>query len=398
MPGREVELYLISNWTWDAKDVLGAWVSGNTDRIRVDEFMAEHLDSPVGKIRTQWQQKLNASDNEFRAFINRLHFRLGYSASVLSGELVAERMKRLNLKTDPATLKAVAGIVRGWIINNQREITLDTLEAELQRHNWYLPKEQERCVTIHMETIVRTKPPHTETDHPIDWVDDFVDKNPEEKGHQLYNPDNWNAKLLPYLRKVKEQVALETTCLLVRASGRSRNSAWFALGYTFSGVAGYTIEMDIPRQNWRTDARENKDFSLVVTSNGDAFNGETLSGTGDTIALGISATNTSLDEDVRRYLNRQNENVAALLLLRADPDILRDAGDAVALARQVKRYGSAFAKYRDANRMLLFYNGLASGACFIGHQLNKICRREVQIMEHQSQEDTLYAPSFLLTM
>lgn len=263
-PGREVELYLISNWVWADKDPLGAWVSGDTDRIRVDEFMDEKPDSPVRKIRTQWQQKLKASDKEFHEFIKSLHFRLGYSASVLSGELVTERMKRLNLKTDPATLKTVAGIVRDWIKSGQREITLNILETELQRHNCYLPKEQERCVTIHMETIARIKPPHTETDHHIDWVDEFVDKNPQEKGHQLHNPENWNAKLLPHLRKVKEQVALETTCLLVRASGRSRLSAWFAFGYTFSGVAGYTIELDIPQQNWRTDARENEDFLLSL--------------------------------------------------------------------------------------------------------------------------------------
>jgi hypothetical protein len=395
-PGRVVELYLISNWAWAGKDVLGAWVSGNTDRIKANEFMAEKLDSPVGKVRTEWQQKLNASDKEFDEFINSLHFRLGYSASVLSDDLVTERMKRLNMRTDPAILKVVVGIVRAWIISNQREITPNILEAELQRYNCYLPVEEERCIVIHMETIVKIKP-NREPDHLLDWVDEFVDKNEKEKGHQLHNPDNWNAKLLPHLRQLKEQVALETTCMLIRVGGRSRISAWFAFGYTFSGVAGYTIEIDIPRQNWRTDADENKDFALVVTSNGDGFNGEILSGTGDTIALGI-CFDTSLDEDVRRYLKQQNENVAALLLLRAEPDILRDAGDAVALARKVKRYASIFTKYWDANRILLFYNGPASGACFIGHKLNKICRREVQIMEHQPHGDALYAPSFLFTM
>jgi hypothetical protein len=394
-PGRAVELYLISNWIWASDDPLGKWVSGNTDRIKADKFMAAKLHSKVGKVRTEWQQKLNASDKEFYDFISSLHFRLGYSASVLSGELVAERMKRLKMKTDPAALKIAVGIVRDWIKNEQHEITLDILETELQRHNCYIPKEEEHCVTIHMQTIVRIKP-DGEPDYSLDWVDEFGDKNEQEKGHQLHNPENWNAKLLPHLRKVKEHIALQTTCLLIRASGRSRHSAWFALGYIFSEVAGYTIETNLPRQNWRTDVDENQDFALVVTSNGDGFNGEMLSGTGDTIALAISVEKP-LDEDVRRYLKRQNENVAALLFLRTEPDIFRNAGDAVSLAKKVKRYGNAFGKHWGANRMLLFYNGPAAGACFIGYKLNKICGREVQIMEHQPGPD-LYAPSFLLTM
>jgi hypothetical protein len=42
--------------------------------------------------------------------------------------------------------------------------------------------------------------------------------------------------------------------------------------------------------------------------------------------------------------------------------------------------------------VLLYYFGPLSGACFIGHQLNAVCR-EIQLMEDQQPG---YVPSFLL--
>lgn len=74
------------------------------------------------------------------------------------------------------------------------------------------------------------------------------------------------------------------------------------------------------------------------------------------------------------------------------PSRLRSAGDIVALARQAKHYMREFVKLWNAKRLLLFYFGPLSGACFIGHRLNAVCR-EIQIMEHQQPG---YAPSFLL--
>jgi hypothetical protein len=51
-----------------------------------------------------------------------------------------------------------------------------------------------------------------------------------------------------------------------------------------------------------------------------------------------------------------------------------------------------FVKRRNAMRLLLYYFGPLSGACFIGHQLNAVCR-QIQIMEDQQPG---YAPAFLL--
>jgi len=50
------------------------------------------------------------------------------------------------------------------------------------------------------------------------------------------------------------------------------------------------------------------------------------------------------------------------------------------IADRVKDVIRAFVKHHGAKRVLLYYLGPLSGACFIGHRLNAICR-EIQIME-----------------
>jgi hypothetical protein len=181
---------------------------------------------------------------------------------------------------------------------------------------------------------------------------------------------------------------------LIKAGGKSRLSPWFAFGFIFSSVADYTIEIEIPTQQWRTDAEENPNFSLIVADGQDPLYGETITGLGNTVAIGISLE-TTFGEDVQRYLQeQQNEQVNSLLLVHTNPAKLNQAGDAIALANQVKRYASAFVKQHAAQRLLLFYRGPVSGACFIGHRLNKVCR-EIQIMEYEPAQG--YIPSFCLT-
>jgi hypothetical protein len=55
------------------------------------------------------------------------------------------------------------------------------------------------------------------------------------------------------------------------------------------------------------------------------------------------------------------------------------AGDVVGFAKTAKECMGAFAEEHGATRILLFYFGTLSGACFIGHQLNAVAG-ETQII------------------
>jgi hypothetical protein len=389
---RDIELHLVSNWTWDGKDKLKSCFGGRDNSLTPDFFNATAR-SDIGKLRIKWQTHLQAQVAEFEAFASCLRFSLGYDCWGEMKKRVAERMENLKLKSDDTTMLVAAGIVREWIKSNKPTVTRDILEATLKQHDLYLPPDAEQCATLYLSTIKEQRF-DVEPDYVLDWRN-FFTGSPNKRGHQLTNPKDWNATLLPQMEVLAERINQETNCRLIRARGLARLSAWFALGYTFPEVARYTIEVEQQGQFWRTDAKPNENFNLVITSKDANPKGESLDGVGETVAVGISITGP-LEEDVRRHLETRTEKVASLLLLRPQRELGRDclngATDAVALADHAKNLIRSFVKKHSATRLNLYYFGPLSGACFLGHRLNAVCQ-EIQIMEDQQPG---YAPSFLL--
>jgi hypothetical protein len=302
-------------------------------------------------------------------------------------------MDNLHLRSDTTALPVATGIVRGWVKTGTQALSREDIERTLRAHNLYLPEDSERCVTIYL-TNIKTQKFDIAPDHVIDWRDYFVGE-PNKRSHQIKDPAHWNDVLLPELQALETRINEETECRLIRARGLSRLSAWFAFGHCFSEVARYTIEVDQSGKLWRTDAIASPDFHVVPVSSDHLPDGEILDGEGDTVAVGISITN-SLDEDVRTYLSTRTEKVASLLLIRPTRALgqgcLQSAGDVVAFADEVKKLTRTFVKRWKARRLLLFYFGPLSGACFLGHRLNAVCQN-IQIMEDQQPG---YAPSFVL--
>ena len=114
------------------------------------------------------------------------------------------------------------------------------------------------------------------------------------------------------------------------------------------------------------------------------------------MAIGIGVTG-ELDDDVRTHLKEASEPVRALLLLKPNRELgaacLRNAADAVALAYETKEAARRFVKHYRATRLLLYYFGPLSGACFIGHQFNAVSK-EIVFMERS---EPTYVPSFVLS-
>lgn len=388
---REIRLHLVSNWTWDAKDKLKSCIDGRDNSVK-DTFLSASQRSELGKIRKKWQDALGADEASFREFIACLRFRLGFDCSDELEKRVAERMEHLGLRFDSSALLVAAGIVRGWIKNGRHELSKDDIVRTLRDHDLILPKEIEPGTTVYLTTI-KTQKFEIPPDHVIDWREHFTG-NPNAKGHKLKNEGDWNGVLLPELQRLEAKINEEQTCRLIRARGLARLSAWFVFGFTFSEVARYTIELDQGGRLWRTDTPAHREFRMMVSEGGSA-DGEIIDGDSYTVALGISVTG-SLDADVRAYLSERNEKVAALLLLRPERELgrecLRDAGDAVGLADGVKIYSRNFVKKWGASKLLIFYFGPLSGACFIGHRFNAVCR-EVVVMEDQQLG---YLPSFVI--
>jgi hypothetical protein len=380
----KIELYLVSNTGWSNESE--PIIDPDHETLRLDFISGTN--PMYADLRKKWQDHIGASDeSEFISFLQTLHFRLGRVSTELK-ERIAERMQNHGLKYSDTDLFTVIGIVKEWITGAVAEITLTTLDAKVSEHDLKLPPSEEPSLTIHMNTIkdqVFSVPP----DYLLDWKDHFNDA-----GRQLKEPNNWNALLLPELKSMEKQVSRSASERLIRARGAARLSAWMAFGHTFRKVGPYVIEMDQYGQLWRTDARRNDDFSMSIVSEGGTTEGENAAKNGSAVAVGISLTH-DIANDVREFTNA-HEDIGGLLLLAPKTGIaqkcIRNAGDLVAMAEDVKSSLVAFVKKRKAKRLYIFYCGPMSGACFLGHHLNAVCS-EIQIMEDQQPG---YAPSFLL--
>jgi hypothetical protein len=383
---RPVELRLVSNWVWASNDPVRAVIRGQNNGLS-EKFFTATPKSAIGKARARWQAHLNLADAEFRAFVSTLRFRTGFDSAKELEQRVAERMISLGLRGDISALLVGVGIVRELIKARRVRLMRPDLEALVATYSLRQPSNEEPATTVYLTTVAAQQfdiPP----DVLLDWRELFEGEDTQHKGHGVLDPESWNAIMLPELRALRRRLDQESPIRLVRARGLARLSAWFAFGYVFSDVARYKIEVDQQGKLWRTDAEAS---NLAVIEQGcEAIEG----GDSAAVAVGISVSG-SLQDDVRRELCATRAACAALFL-RPDRalgrECLASAGDVVAFARAVKERMRAFVREHGARRVLLFYFGPLSGACFLGHQLNAVAR-EIQIMEDQQPG---YAPSFLL--
>jgi hypothetical protein len=386
---RPLEIHLVSNWAWETSDELRAFVEGQGNALK-EEFFEATGKKKAAQLRAKMAAHVGANGVRFDEFARTLRFHFGYACWQVMAERAAERMEHHGLKSDDNALLIAVGIVRGWVIVGRQEIIRADLEATITKHDLWLPPEAKPSVNVYLTTI-KEQQFDVAPDYLLDWRDFFLG-GPAVRSHNAKDPSDWNGKMLPELQALEARVSSETKKRLVRARGLARLSAWFAFGHVFCDVARYIIEVEQQGQFWQTDASPSGDFTL--TSN--APDGEVLDVDGESVAVAISVSG-DLEADIRRHLQNRTEKVKAVLFVRPTRNLdrycLRNAGDAVALADGVKATMREFAKRHSARRVLLFYLGPLSGACFIGHRLNAVCR-EVQIMEWS---DPTYVPSFLLT-
>ncbi len=388
-PGIAARLHLVSNWSIDPNDKVLSTVENEHSRLG-DSIRSATPTSDIGKALKAVKDELKIDDKELHDFLFALCFYTGRDCTEEFKLRVQEKMESLGLKSGENALAVAVQIVRDWIKKKHVEVDLGILEEVLKSKDLYAPSSEPISATVYLVTVKKHQF-ELEPDYIIDLRKYYADQG-EIKGHELLNGFTYNKTLLPKILSVQKKVNDQTRATLIRARGFSRLSPWFAFGFTFSQVSGYTIEVNQNDRLWRTDANASPNFKLT-SENG---KGESFDSNSEAVAVGLSVTG-SIEADVREYITKLG-NVKALLLLRPEnklgTDCLQTAGDVVALTQQFKVMTREFVRERKATRLLLFYFGPLSGACFIGHQLNAICK-DVQIMEKLTGEG--YIESFILS-
>jgi len=383
----KIRLILYSNWLTHPDDEILLCINGDSGHLNDTFFTATPM-SKCGAKKEKWKKAHGADDRRFEAFSRSISFQLGRNMTNEMKQIIAERMQLCGLKSDENAMLIAVGIVKNWIKEKKKEIQLSDLVEVIRQHDLEAAA-LEKAATIYF-TTVKSRKFDLDPDYLLDWRPHFKEDS-GVGGHELIDRRNWNSVLLPELRNLEERINTDLTPTLIRVRGFSRLSPWFAFGYTFSAVAGYTIEISQQGKLWRTDEAPSPE--MVVAAENDP--GELLAQGNKVVAVGISVTG-AIGNDVRNYVETYG-GVDAVLLLRPTsafgPTCFQTGGDVTAFCEQVKILTRDFVKRHAAEKLLIFYFGPLSGACFLGHQLNAVCM-EIQIMEHI--HGVKYEPSFLL--
>jgi hypothetical protein len=387
-PDLAARLHLVSNWAIDPADKVLSTVENERGHLG-DAIRTATAGSDIGKALEKVRQELKIDDAELQRFLCTMRFLTGRDCTEEFKCLVQDKMESLGLKSSENDLAVAVQIVRDWVKSKHIEVDLPLLEKILKEKDLFAPPGSPPSATVYLVTVKKHRfdlPP----DYLIDLRSYYADQG-AIKGHELLEGYDYNSTLLPRILEVQRQVNDETQATLIRARGFSRLSPWFAFGHAFARVSGYTIEVNQSGALWRTDERPTPGFKLVA-ENGV---GETLASGFGVVAIGLSVSG-AIAADVREHV-AQTGGVDSLLILRPEAgtgsSAIQNAGDVVAMSEQFKDLARAFVREHKARRLLLYYFGPLSGACFIGHQLNAICN-EVQIMEKLAGEG--YVESFLL--
>lgn len=379
-----VQLLLVTTYSWDPDDGVAAHLRrGN--KLTVD-FVEGRCDDKGMAARTSWSDHLGSPDPEtFREFLRCLQIRVGYPATSELMEWTAERMELVGLKHDEDAVFKGGHQIYEWIVEGKDAISKQDMVDAIKEMDLLDPEASpEPAVSLYVHTILK-EPIETDGDYELDWRDHFQG---EEwlRGYRVHDPAIWNEVLLPELIGERTKIVSDTAVKLLRARGKARLSAWFAIGWVFSRVAGWTLEVDQDGHGWRNDAPESADVRLaeeIEDRGGDAM----------TLAVGVSLTG-DLSGDVRAYLREIGDPAAKLISVSTNLGLgrtIRSASDLTALAHLLRDRMRSALGHRPS-RILLFYFGPLSGAAFIGAELNAVAS-EIQIFEDQNPG---YAPSFTL--
>jgi len=220
-------------------------------------------------------------------------------------------------------------------------------------------------------------------DYVLDWSQEF-DRNTR----RVPTEDEWNNRLLPELKALRDKIVAERKERLIRFRGRCALSTSIALGATFPVVGGWAFEVPQPpaREPWRSDGPPASPYEMHV----DVVDG----GGGADIVLGLNIRGDGR-EDVRRFI--ESTGVPPKLFAFMAPALpgsqsIAGSAEACAFAFGVREQLGALLKKNGVRNTRLFFYGPQALAIFLGQHLTSVGK--VQLFEYQ---DPSYVTSVLLS-
>lgn len=182
---------------------------------------------------------------------------------------------------------------------------------------------------------------------------------------RTYPPtEEWNTQLLGELQETKQWIVQHRAIRRVYLDGNRRLSTSVAIGFVFSAVAGFTIDMVNRGEVWPTDAHATPDtpeYPLITSGSFSTMQGERL-----IVTVGILR---DIIKDVTADLGTHGLTAMPTLHLHGSQPI-QSPQQLNRLVRDLKDAISVALRQTGARTIDLFFAGPAPLGVFLGHRLN----------------------------
>lgn len=357
-----VEIWLVSNWA-SAED-LGEFLLESFCLSK--DFFTGGPKSKAGKLRKLWAEQLGATEEELAEFCRALRLRLGFAGMGELTERVDERMKVNGLRMGKVPQDLAIGIVRGWIQagGENKRISRAELEKAIAERGLRADAAETPKATLIIHGWDRRYfdlPPTIE----LDWTPFF-----DFESRTIPNQQVWVDTLIPELKRAKSQLADVPGANFVEFRGKLPLSALLVVGRTFPEAGGFRLRVEQPTGGethlWRSDTPASR-FELTTSET-------PIEGLGKDLLISVSVTGDA-SADVRKFLS---EDRRFKLWVDVKPErgasatSVKSAGEATAIAVEIKELMRQFRQRSGAEKIGLILYCPASIALFAGQRLNAL--------------------------
>jgi hypothetical protein len=194
------------------------------------------------------------------------------------------------------------------------------------------------------------------------------------EGREYPPAEAWNERVLAALRATKHWIPKHRMVRRIALSGSRRLSAPLAIGFVFSAVSGFAVEMMYRGNMWATDAHPNSTTpTYLLTQSGSSEDSR-----GDRLVVSIGIVRDIAGE-VESDLDRHGLTDMPVLHLQGEGPIVSPEQSNLVVG-EIKAALSKALDRTGARQVDLFFAGPAFLALFLGHHLNATA--PVQCYEH----------------
>jgi hypothetical protein len=327
-----------------------------------------------------WADHVGVSPAELLEMLDVLRIRSDVTESGFR-EKVSDIIKPMGLRSDEASMLIGIGTVRNWIKDSRVARTEGDVTRVIKDLNRRVAPPRGLLV---IQAVAACD--DTDATASLDWVDRFMGDDARTR-RGLKDPAEWETRLRLELRA--EIARIRARYERVSIVGQARLPIWFAVGTELSEVSGATVATTQLGDIWSSDTSPGTTPELVITD-------PRAIGTGREIAITL-AISDDITTDVLTFLRREMGAVGAhrTITLATGPNgrVIRDAGEAVALAGRIKEIVRGLVRSEGSEAIHLFLAMPHGLALLLGHVWDRMPPTQL----YEDMTGSAYQPAFLIT-